>query len=75
MNGSGSNAKFAIKQDFAVGETSLDELKFYQSEVVAGRMSKQTLHQIISTGKKPEISYEDEQKRIEEDQNGVRLPV
>ena len=74
-HGSGSNAKFAIKQDFAVGEISLDELKFYQSEVVAGRMSKQTLHQIISTGKKPEISYEDEQKRIEEDQNGVTLPV
>lgn len=71
--GSGYEAKFAIKQDFAVGEISLDELKFYQSEVVAGRMSKQTLHEIIATGKKLEISYEDEQKRIEEDQNGVTL--
>ena len=72
-HGSGYDAKFTIKQDFAVGEISLEELKFYQSEVVARRMSNQTLHEIIKTGKKPEISFEDEQLRIEAQGSGMNL--
>lgn len=72
-HGSGDNAKFTIKQDFAVGEIGLEELKFYQSEVVAGRMSKETLHQIIYSGKKPEISYEEEQAKIAAQGEGMVL--
>lgn len=72
-HGSGFDAKFTIKQDFAVGEISLEELKFYQSEVTSARMSNQTLHEIIKTGKKPEISYEEEQQRIEAQGSGMTL--
>jgi hypothetical protein len=66
--GSGNDAKFTIKQDFARGRISLDDLKFYQSEVVAGRMSAKTLHEIMATGKIPELDFDEERIRIEESQ-------
>lgn len=69
--GQGFEAKFSIKQDFARGELSLEDLKFWQSEVVAGRLSRQTFHEIKATGKVPEISYDEEQLRIEAEQNGT----
>lgn len=72
-HGSGFDAKFTIKQDFAVGEIGLEELKFYQSEVVAGRMSKETLHYIIQNGKKPEISFEEEEARVAAQGQGMIL--
>lgn len=72
-HGSGFDAKFVIKQDFARGEIGLEMLKFYQSEVVAGRMSKRTFDEIKVTGKVPEIAYEDEQLRIEEERNGTTI--
>lgn len=71
--GSGFEASFSIKQDFATGELSLDDLKFWQSEVVAGRLSRQTFHEIKLTGKVPEISYDDEQLRIEAERDGATL--
>lgn len=69
--GTGFDAVFSIKQDFARGEIGLEDKKFYQSEVVADRMSKQTYYDILTTGKKPEISFEDEQLRIEAERNGM----
>jgi len=66
--GSGGNARFTIKQDFARGRISLEDLKFYQSEVVAGRMSAKTLHEIMATGKIPELDFDEERLRIEESQ-------
>lgn len=72
-HGSGFDAKFVIKQDFARGEIGLEMLKFYQSEVVAGRMSKRTFDEIKVTGKVPEIAYEDELLRIEEERNGATI--
>lgn len=59
-----NEAKFVIKQDFAKGKISLEDLKFYQSEVVRSAMSNETLYEIMQTGKLPELSYEQEQKRI-----------
>lgn len=72
-HGSGFDAKFVIKQDFARGEIGLEMLKFYQSEVVAGRMSKRTFDEIKVTGKVPEIAYEDELLRIEEERNSTTI--
>jgi len=63
--GSGSKAKLTIKQDFAKGKIDLDMLKFYWEMVLANRMSMETFHEILTTGKVPEISFEDEQTRIE----------
>ncbi|WP_288501493.1 DUF4055 domain-containing protein [uncultured Acinetobacter sp.] len=63
--GSGSKAKLTIKQDFAKGKIDLDTLKFYWEMVLANRMSMETFHELLTTGKVPEISYEDEQTRIE----------
>nr|WP_249130364.1 DUF4055 domain-containing protein [Acinetobacter nosocomialis] len=63
--GSGSEAKLTIKQDFAKGKIDLDTLKFYWEMVLANRMSMETFHEILTTGKVPEISFEDEQTRIE----------
>jgi len=63
--GSGSKAKLIIKQDFAKGKIDLDTLKFYWEMVLANRMSMETFHEILTTGKVPEISFEDEQLRIE----------
>lgn len=67
--GSGFNAVFAIKQDFAKGKLALDDLKFYNELVVQGELSKETFYTIRTTGKIPEISYEDEQARIEMERN------
>lgn len=72
-HGSGYDAKFSIKQDFARGEIGLEMLKFYQSEVVRGAMSNQTFSEIKITGKVPEISHEEEQERIESERNGLTL--
>lgn len=63
--GSGSKAKLTIKQDFAKGKIDLDTLKFYWEMVLANRMSMETFHELLTTGKVPEISYEKEQLRIE----------
>ncbi|HCJ0348589.1 TPA: DUF4055 domain-containing protein [Acinetobacter baumannii] len=63
--GSGKNAKFVIKQDFAKGKIDLDALKFYWEMVLANRLSMETFHELLTTGKVPEISFEDEQTRIE----------
>jgi hypothetical protein len=63
--GSGSKAKLTIKQDFAKGKLDLNTLKFYWEMVLAGRMSMETFHEILTTGKVPEISFEDEQLRVE----------
>lgn len=71
--GSGFDAVFSIKQDFARGEISLEQLKFYQSEVVRGAMSNQTFNEIKTTGKVPEISFDDEQLRIENERNGMTV--
>lgn len=67
--GSGFNAVFAIKQDFAKGKLALDDLKFYNELVVQGELSKETFYTIRTTGKIPEISYEEEQIRIEMEKN------
>ena len=69
--GSGDKAVFSIKQDFARGEIGLEELKFYQSEVVRGALSNQTFHEIKTSGKVPELSYDEEQARIELERNGI----
>ena len=68
--GSGFNAVFAIKQDFAKGKLGLEDLKFYNELVIQGEISRETFYQIRLTGKVPEISYEDEQARIELEKNG-----
>jgi hypothetical protein len=73
FHGSGNKAKFSIKQDFARGEIGLEMLKFYQSEVVRGAMSDQTFSEIKSTGKKPEIDFDEEQLRIEAEKNGMNV--
>ena len=65
FEGRGFDAKFSIKQDFARGEIGLDELKFYYELVVSGDLSKQTFHEIRTTGKVPEIDREKEQARID----------
>lgn len=65
FEGRGFDAKFSIKQDFARGEIGLDELKFYYELVVSGDLSKQTFHEIRTTGKVPEIDREEEQARID----------
>lgn len=72
-HGSGDKAVFSIKQDFARGEIGLEELKFYQSEVVRGAMSNQTFNEIKTTGKVPEISFDDEQLRIENERSGMTV--
>lgn len=72
-HGSGFDAKFVIKQDFARGEIGLEMLKFYQSEVVARRMSSRTFDEIKTTGKVPEVSFEDEQARIAEESVGPTI--
>lgn len=63
--GSGADASFVIKQDFAKGRIDLDTLKFYNELVLQGKLSMETFHAILLTGKLPEISFEDEQERIE----------
>ena len=63
--GSGDKAKFTIKQDFAKGKIGLEELKFWQSEMVAENISKETFYYIKKNGKLPEIDFEGEQARIE----------
>ena len=63
--GSGDKAKFTIKQDFAKGKLSLDALKFYNELVQQGKLSRETFHTIRTTGKVPEIDYEEEEQRIE----------
>lgn len=63
--GSGDKAKFTIKQDFAKGKLSLDSLKFYNELVQQGKLSRETFHTIRTTGKVPEIDFEEEEKRIE----------
>ena len=65
FEGRGFEAKFSIKQDFARGEIGLEELKFYYELVVSGDLSKQTFHEIRTTGKVPEIDREEEQARID----------
>ena len=65
FEGRGFDAKFSIKQDFARGEIGLEELKFYYELVVSGDLSKQTFHEIRTTGKVPEIDREKEQARID----------
>ena len=63
--GSGDKAKFTIKQDFAKGKLSLDALKFYNELVQQGKLSRETFHEIRTTGKVPEIDFEEEEQRIE----------
>lgn len=70
-HGSGYEAKFTIKQDFAKGRIGLEELKFWQSEYVAGNISAETYFTIKMSGKKPEVSFKDEQIKIERDKNGI----
>ena len=65
FEGRGFYAKFSIKQDFARGEIGLEELKFYYELVVSSDLSKQTFHEIRTTGKVPEIDREEEQARID----------
>lgn len=71
FHGSGDKAVFSIKQDFARGKVSLEELKFYAEQVDSERLSKQTFHVIRTTGKVPEVSYEEEQKLIELERNSM----
>lgn len=70
-HGSGLKAKFTVKQDFAKGRIGLEELKFWQSEYVANNISAETYFAIKMTGKKPEVDFEQEQKRIEQDRNAI----
>lgn len=68
--GSGFKAKFSIKQDFAKGKIGLEDLKYWQSEYVAGNISAETYHEIKATGKVPEVSFKEEQLRIEKQRDG-----
>ena len=63
--GGGYDAKFTIKQDFARGQVTLEELKFYNELALQERISWQTFHEIRTTGKIPEIDYDAEQLLIE----------
>lgn len=69
FHGSGYEAVFSIKQDFARGEVGLEELKFYAELVDSERLSKETFHTIRVTGKVPEISYAEEVEKIELERN------
>ena len=53
------------KQDFAKGKLSLDALKFYNELVQQGKLSRETFHTIRTTGKVPEIDFDEEEQRIE----------
>lgn len=68
--GSGFDAKFSIKQDFAKGKIGLEEMKYWQSEYVADNISAETYHEIKATGKIPEVSFKEEQLRIEKQRDG-----
>lgn len=70
-HGSGYNAKFTIKQDFAKGKLGLDWLKLFESLVVSGLMSHETFWQILTTGKIPEIVFKDEVLRLEMQKLGI----
>lgn len=67
FHGSGYEAKFTIKQDFAKGLISLEELKFYNELAIQERISWETFHTIRTTGKVPEIDYEAERLRIDQE--------
>lgn len=69
--GSGYNAKFTIKQDFAKGKISLEELKQYQTMVAAQLMSQETFWNIVRTGKKPINEFSDEMLLIEKQTDGT----
>ena len=69
-HGIGNDAKFSIKQDFAKTKLSLDDLKFYNELVLQGKLSQRTFHEMRTTGKVPEIDFEAETKRIEEENEG-----
>ena len=69
-HGVGNDAKFSIKQDFAKTKLSLDDLKFYNELMLQGKLSQRTFHEMRTTGKVPEIDFEAETKRIEEENEG-----
>lgn len=69
--GSGYDAKFTIKQDFARGQVTLDELKFYNELALQERISWETFHEIRTTGKIPEIDYEAELLKIESQRDNM----
>lgn len=68
--GAGNNADFSIKQDFARGKLSIEDLKFYFELVLQGKMSMQTFHELRTTGKVPEVDFDEEQLRIEHENEG-----
>lgn len=72
--GQGNNAKFVIAQDFAKGKLTLDDLKFYNELALQGKISHETLWEILQSGKVPELNYEEEQLRIESQQANQSLP-
>ncbi len=45
-------------------------MKYWQSEYVAGNISAETYHEIKATGKVPEVSFKEEQLRIEKQRDG-----
>ena len=69
--GSGDKAKFTIKQDFAKGKLSLEDMKFWQSEFANQSISAETYFYIKKNGKIPEIDYEEEQKRIDAEKSAI----
>lgn len=69
--GFGDKAVFSIKQDFAVGKLTLEQLKYWQSEYASENISAETYHEIKMNGKVPEIAYKDEQKRIQKQKLGI----
>jgi len=74
--GAGDKARFSIKQDFARGKLSTEDLKFYFEQVLQGKMSMRTFHELRTTGKVPEVDFDEEQLRIEQENEGkAALPV
>lgn len=71
FEGKGFNAKFSVKQDFAVGKLSLEYMRFLWDLVVAGKMSDETFHEILYSGKLPELDHEMELLRLEMQQDGT----
>ena len=67
--GAGYDAVFTIKQDFAKGLIGLEELKFYNELALQEKISWETFHEIRTSGKVPEIDYEAEKLRIDQDKN------
>ncbi len=68
--------KFVVKAEFAVSVYDINLAKQLYEGALAGKNSFQTYWEYLATGKLPEISYEDEQLRIEQENEGkAALPV